>query len=193
MKHDDQFSVFWVKFTTLAHKIEALFNNIFKQLLDLFVCQLWRKLPNWLAEAHLITDHDYQDLDKLSWFYKQLNWSYHDMASDISQHERHCQWTTQKAFIPPAASPCVAKLSEPSWHAAVPTCPDGYWRCGEPGHFSKDCTKPQTNKPAQIKKIESWLDDQLSCQDFKTQYFSSNDDDDFSENNLNILKNLYVS
>ena len=40
MKHDDQFSVFWMEFTTLACKIEALFDDMFKQSMDLLVCQL---------------------------------------------------------------------------------------------------------------------------------------------------------
>ena len=40
MKHDDQFPVFWVEFTTLACKIGALFDNMSGQLLDLLVCQL---------------------------------------------------------------------------------------------------------------------------------------------------------
>ena len=84
MKYNDQFLVFWMKFTTLTHKIEALFNNMLKQLLNLLICQLQRKLPNQLTEAHLIADYDHQDLNKLSQFYKQLDWSYHDVASDIS-------------------------------------------------------------------------------------------------------------
>ena len=40
MKHDDQFPVFWVKFTTLAHKIEVLFNDMSKQSLNLLIHQL---------------------------------------------------------------------------------------------------------------------------------------------------------
>ena len=46
MKHDDQFPVFWMEFTTLAHKIEALFNNMPEQSLDLLVHQLRRKLSS---------------------------------------------------------------------------------------------------------------------------------------------------
>ena len=38
IKHNDQFPIFWVEFTTLACKIEALFNNMLKQLLNLLVC-----------------------------------------------------------------------------------------------------------------------------------------------------------
>ena len=40
MKHNDQFPVFWVKFTTLAHKVRALFDNISEQSVDLLVHQL---------------------------------------------------------------------------------------------------------------------------------------------------------
>ena len=201
MKHDDQFSVFWVEFTTLAHKVEALFNNMPEQLLNLLICQLQRKLLSWLAEAHLIADHDHWDLDKLSWFYERLDRSYHDVASDITWCERHRQWINQKASTPPAISPRVARSSEPIRHdpphcelrrAAVPTRPNGCWRCGEPGHFGKDCPKPQADNPAQIKEVESWLDDQLSCQDFKAWYSSSSDDDGLSEDDLNSSKNLYA-
>ena len=193
MKHDNQFPVFWVEFTTLACKVEALFDGMPEQLVDLLICQLQRKLPSQLAEAHLIANHDPQDLDQLSQFYEWLDQSYHDVASDITQHERHCQQINQKAFTLPAASPCVTRSSEPIQHAAVPTCPNGCWRCGEPGHFDKDCTKPQADKPAQIKEVESWLDDQLSCQDFKAWYSSSSDDDGPSEDDLNNSKNPYAS
>ena len=58
IKHDDQFPVFWVKFTTLTHKIKALFNNMPEQSMNLFVHQLQRKLPSQLTETHLITNHD---------------------------------------------------------------------------------------------------------------------------------------
>ena len=44
MKHDDQFSVFWVKFTTLACKVGVLFDGMPEQSMDLLVCQLQRKL-----------------------------------------------------------------------------------------------------------------------------------------------------
>ena len=192
MKHDNQFSVFWVEFTTLIHKVETLFNSIPEQSVNLLIHQLWRKLLSQLTEAHLIVNHDSQDLDQLSQFYEQLDWSYHNVAFNITQCERHCQWINQKAFTPPAASPCITRSLEPIQHAAVPTCPDECWRCGEPGHFGKDCTKPQTDKPAQIKKVEFWLDNQLFCQDFETQYSSSSDDDGLSEDDLNISKNLYV-
>ena len=40
MKHDDQFSVFWVKFIMLVCKIEVLFNNMSEQSVNLLVCQL---------------------------------------------------------------------------------------------------------------------------------------------------------
>ena len=70
MKHDDQFPVFWVKFTTLAHKVETLFNNMPGQLLNLLVCQLQRKLLSQLTKTHLIANHDLQNLDQLSQFYK---------------------------------------------------------------------------------------------------------------------------
>ena len=40
MKHDDQFPIFWVEFTTLAHKVGALFDGMPEQLVDLLVCQL---------------------------------------------------------------------------------------------------------------------------------------------------------
>ena len=123
------------------------------------------------------------------------------MASDITWCERHHQWINQKAFTLPAASPRAARSSEPIQHdpshcelcqAAVSTHPDECWRCGEPGHFDKDCTKPQTDKPAQIKEVKFQLDNQLSCQDFETQYSSSSDDDGSSEDDLNSSKNLYA-
>ena len=202
MKHDDQFPVFWVKFTTLTHKVEALFDGMPEQSMDLFVCQLQRKLPSQLTEAHLIANHNSQNLNQFGQFYKQLNQSYHDVASDIIHHEKHCQQINQKAFTLPAVSPRATRSLEPIQHdpphcelhwAAVSTCPNECWRCGEPGHFSKDCTKPQTNKSAQIKEIESQFDNQLFCQDFKAQYSSSSDDDDLSEDNLNISKNLHAS
>ena len=151
---------------------------------------------------HLIANHNLWDFNQFSQFYKQLNWSYHDVMSNIFWCKRYCQWTTWKASTLPAASPCAARSLESIWHnsphhklywAAVSTCSDECWRCGKPDHFNKDCIKLQANKPAQIKEIESWFDDQLSCQDFEIQYFSSSDNDDFSKNNLNISKNLYVS
>ena len=146
-----------MKFTTLVCKIEVLFNNMLEQSMNLLVCQLWRKLSSWLIEAHLIANHNLWDLDQLSQFYKQLNQSYHNVALNITHCERHCQWINQKASTLPVTGPSAARSSEPIWHnsphhklcwAAVLTCPDGCWRCGEPGHFSKDCTKPQANKPA---------------------------------------------
>ena len=161
MKHDNQFLVFWMKFTTLAHKIEVLFDNMPKQLLDLLIHQLQRKLPSQLTEAHLIANHNSQDFNQLSQFYKQLNQSYHDVTSNITWHERHCQQINQKAFTLPAASPCVARSSESIQHATVPTHSNECWRYDEPGHFSKDCPKPQVNKSAQIKKIESQFNNQL--------------------------------
>ena len=91
MKYNDQFPVFWMKFTTLTHKVEVLFNNIFGQSLDLLVCQLWRKLPSWLTEAHLIANYDLWDLDQFGQFYKWLNQSYYNVVSDIFWYERHCQ------------------------------------------------------------------------------------------------------
>ena len=84
MKYNDQFPVFWMKFTTLAYKIEILFNDISEQSMDLLVCQLQRKLLNQLIKAHLIANHNPQDFNQLSQFYKQLNQSYHDVASDIT-------------------------------------------------------------------------------------------------------------
>ena len=142
IKYDDQFSVFWIKFTTLVCKVGVLFNNMLEQSVNLLVCQLWRKLLSWLTEAHLIVNHNSQNLNQLSQFYEWLNWSYHDVAFNITWCERHCQQINQKAFTPPAASPHIARSLEPIWHAAVPTCSDGCWRCGEPDHFDKDCTKP---------------------------------------------------
>ena len=114
-----------MKFTTLAHKIRALFNSMSEQSVNLLVCQLQRKLLSQLAEVHLIANHDSQDFDQLSQFYEQLNQSYHDVASNITWCERHCQQINQKAFTLPAASPCIAKSSEPIQHAAVPTCLNG--------------------------------------------------------------------
>ena len=40
MKHNDQFSVFWMKFTTLVCKIEILFNSIPEQSVNLLIHQL---------------------------------------------------------------------------------------------------------------------------------------------------------
>ena len=37
MKHNNQFPVFWIEFTTLTCKIKMLFNSIFKQLLNLLI------------------------------------------------------------------------------------------------------------------------------------------------------------
>ena len=191
-----------MKFTTLAHKIEALFNNMSEQLLNLLICQFQRKFLSWLTETHLIVNYDLQDLDQLSQFYEQLNQSYYDVTSDIIWCERHCQWINQKAFILSVTSLCAAKSLKPIQHetphcglpwAAVSMHLDKCWKCDEPGHFSKDCMKPQTNKSAQIKWIEFWLDNQLFCQDFKAQYFSSNNNNDFLKDDLNSSKNLYVS
>ena len=172
MKHDNQFPVFWVKFTTLVYKIEALFDNMPEQSLNLFVCQFQRKLSNQLTEAHLIANHNLWDFNQLSQFYKWLNWSYHDVASDIACYERHHQQINQKASTPSVTGPSTAKSLKPIQHdssyhelhqAAVLTHSNGCWKCGEPGHFSKDCTKPQAKKPAQIKKVEFQLDNQLFC------------------------------
>ena len=177
----------------MVHKVEALFNNMPEQSVDLLIYQLQKKLLSQLTEAHLIANHDLQDLDQFSQFYKWLNQSYHDVISDITCHERHHQQINQKAFTSPAVSPHIARSLEPIWHVTVPTCPDECWKCDEPDHFSKDCTKFQTNKSVQIKKIESQLNDQLFCQDFKAQYFSNSDDDGLSEDDLNISKNPYAS
>ena len=172
IKYDDQFPVFWVKFTTLACKIEVLFDDMSEQSMNLLVCQFWRKLLNWLTEAHLIVNYDSWDFNQFSQFYEQLNWSYHNVAFNITHCERHCQWINQKAFTLPVTSPCTARSLEPIQHdppyhelywAAVPTCPDECWRCGESDHFGKDCIKPQTDKSAQIQKIEFQFDDQLFC------------------------------
>ena len=151
---------------------------------------------------HLIVNHNLWNFNQFSQFYKWLNQSYHDVASDIAQCEKNCQWINQKAFTLLATSPCAARSSnsiqydpphcELCW-AAVSTHSDGCWRCGEPGHFSKDCTKPQANKPAQIQEVESQFDDQLSCQDLEAWYSSSSDDDGLSKDDLNISKNLYAS
>ena len=143
-----------MEFTTLACKVEILFNNMSEQLINLLVCQLWRKFLSWLTEVHLIVNYDLWNLDQFSQFYEWLNWSYYNVASDIIWCEKHCQWINQKAFTSPATSSCIAKSLKPIQHAAVPTCPNGCWRCGEPGHFGKDCTKPQADKSAQIKEIK---------------------------------------
>ena len=109
MKYNDQFFIFWVKFTTLAHKVEILFNNISEQSVDLLICQLQRKLSNQLTEAYLIANHDLWNLNQFSQFYKQLNQSYHDVASDIAQHKKNHQQINQKAFTLPATSPHTAR------------------------------------------------------------------------------------
>ena len=38
MKHNNQFFIFWMKFTTLIYKIETLFDNMSEQSLNLLVC-----------------------------------------------------------------------------------------------------------------------------------------------------------
>ena len=201
MKHDNQFPVFWVKFTTLAHKVEALFNNMPEQSVNLLVHQLQRKLSNQLTETHLIANHDLWDFDQFSQFYKWLNQSYHNVASDIAWCEKNHQQINQKAFTPSATNPHVTRSLNPIQHdpphhklhwVTVSTCSNECWRCGEPDHFSKDCTKPQADKPAQIQEVGFWFDNQLSCQDFEAWYSSGSDDDDSSENNLNISKNFHV-
>ena len=58
IKHNDQFLVFWMKFTILIHKIEILFNNISEQLVNLLIHQLWKKLLNQLTETHLIANYN---------------------------------------------------------------------------------------------------------------------------------------
>ena len=70
IKYNDQFSVFWVEFTTLIHKIKALFDNMSKQLVNLFICQFQRKYLNQLTKIHLIVNYDSQNLNQLSQFYK---------------------------------------------------------------------------------------------------------------------------
>ena len=147
-----------------------------EQLINLLIHQLQRKLSSWLTEVHLIANHDLQDLNQLSQFYKWLDWSYHNVIFNITWCERHCQWINQKVFTSPVASPCVAKSLKPIQHdlphyklhwATVSTCSDKCWRCGELGHFDKNCTKPKINKPAQIKEVEFWFNNQLFCQNFK--------------------------
>ena len=63
MKYDDQFPVFWIEFTTLAHKVRTLFNNMSGQSLNLLIHQFRRKLLNWLAEVHLIANHNLWDFN----------------------------------------------------------------------------------------------------------------------------------
>ena len=84
MKHDDQFSVFWMKFTTLICKIETLFNNMLKQSVNLLLHQLQRKLLNWLIEMYLIANYNLWNLNQLNQFYEWLNWNYHNVTFNIT-------------------------------------------------------------------------------------------------------------
>ena len=152
-----------MKFTTLAHKIKVLFDDMSEQLMNLFICQLQKKLSSWLTETHLITNHNPQNLDQFNQFYKWLNQSYYNVILNITCYKRYHQQINQKASISPVTGLSAARSLEPIWHdpphhklhwATVPTHLNECWRCGEPDHFSKDCTKPQADKSVQIKKIE---------------------------------------
>ena len=78
-----------MKFITLVHKVEALFNGMPEQSVNLLIHQLQRKLLNQLTEVHLIVNHNLQDLDQLSQFYEWLNWSYYNVAFNITWCERY--------------------------------------------------------------------------------------------------------
>ena len=113
IKYDDQFSVFWMKFTILTHKVKALFNDMSEQLMNLLIHQLWRKLLSWLIKAHLIANHNLQNFDQFNQFYKWLNWSYHDVILNITHCEKHHQQINQKASTLPVTGLSAARSSEP--------------------------------------------------------------------------------